>query len=40
MIMGNFPLVSIIVVNYNGKHFLGGRFISSEGLNFGKADWE
>lgn len=38
MISDSFPLVSIIVANYNGKHFLGECFTSSEGLDFGELD--
>jgi len=34
MTMDDFPLVSSIVVSYNGKHFLGECFSSLQNLDF------
>ena len=38
MISDSLPLVSIIVVNYNGKHFLGECFTCLEALDFRGVD--
>jgi len=40
MIMDDFPLVSIIVVNYNGKHSLGTCFTSLENLDYPRDRFE
>jgi len=40
MITDDFPLVSIIVVNYNGKHFLGECFTSLENLDYPRDKFE
>ena len=36
----NLPFISIIVVNYNGKHFLGECFASLENLEYPKDKFE